>query len=104
MQPLTEPTFYILLSLVPGPRHGYAIKQDVLELSEGRLNLSTGTLYTALKRLLEDGWIVQQVEVDATRGRKDYRLTASGRTVVQDETARLTRLSGLARQRLGGTS
>src|SRR5688500_2073543 len=99
MTPLTEPTFLILLSLVPGPQHGYAIMQDVTQISDGRVNLSTGTLYTALKRLLDDGWIQQIDELDATRGRKAYRLTTTGRTAVQDETGRLTTIAALARQR-----
>lgn len=47
------PAFYILLSLAPGQKHGYAIMKDVEALSDGRLSLSTGTLYGALKRLLD---------------------------------------------------
>ena len=45
--PLTEATYFILLSLAPGPRHGYAIMKDVHSLSHGHVTLSTGTLYTA---------------------------------------------------------
>lgn len=100
MSPLTESTFYILLSLIPGARHGYALMGDTTKLSEGRVNLSTGTLYTALKRLLDDGWIEQVVEENAPRGRKAYRLTAKGRTAVYEETARLTALASLARRYL----
>ena len=55
--PLREPTFFILLSLSPGPKHGYAILKGVENLSEGRVKLSTGTLYGAIKRLLDRGWI-----------------------------------------------
>ncbi len=55
--PLTETTYFILLSLAPGPRHGYSIMKDVLQLSSGRVELSTGTLYSALKRLLDQNWI-----------------------------------------------
>jgi DNA-binding PadR family transcriptional regulator len=103
MSALTETTFLILLSLVPGARHGYAIIKDVTQLSQGRVNLSTGTLYTALQRLLETGWIEQVEEIDATRGRKAYRLTTTGRTAVHDETTRLTVLSTLAHRRLEST-
>ncbi len=102
MSPLTEATFFILLSLVPGAQHGYAIMQQVAQLSDERVTLSTGTLYTALKRLLDDGWIEQVEEPDAPRGRKTYRLTPSGRTAVHEETARLVSLSELARRRLEG--
>ncbi len=101
MSPLTEPTFFILLTLVPGARHGYAIMQDVIELSEKRVNLSTGTLYTALKRLLDDDWIEPVEEADASRGRKMYRLTALGRTIVHEETTRITTVSAVARRQLG---
>jgi DNA-binding PadR family transcriptional regulator len=55
--PLTEVTFFILVSLAPAARHGYAIMKDVRSLSNARVRLSTGTLYGALKRLLEQGWI-----------------------------------------------
>ena len=55
--PLSESTFYILLSLAPGPQHGYAMLKDVESLSGGRLRLSTGTLYGAIQRLLEQAWI-----------------------------------------------
>lgn len=101
MIPLTEPTFLILLSLAPDEKHGYAIMQDVAEISGGRVKLSTGTLYTALKRLLEDGWIEPVEGADAPRGRKAYRLTPTGRKMVQAETERLAALAGLARRRLG---
>ncbi len=54
---MTEPVLLILLSLADQPRHGYAILQDTEQMSNGRVRLSTGTLYGALRRLLEDGWI-----------------------------------------------
>ena len=100
MSAMTEPTFLIMLSLVPGAQHGYAIMQEVAQLSENRVKLSTGTLYTALKRLLDDGWIEQVDEPNASRGRKVYRLTASGRTAVETEAERLTAIAALARRRL----
>ena len=55
--PLSEPVLLILLSLAQQPRHGYAILKNVEEMSDGRVTLSTGTLYGALRRLLEDRWI-----------------------------------------------
>jgi DNA-binding PadR family transcriptional regulator len=98
--PLSESTFYILLSLAPGPRHGYAIIQEVEILSSRRLRLSTGTLFGALKRLSTDGWVEQLDEANAPRGRKSYRLTPTGRTMLQTEYRRLRTLVDLARQRL----
>ncbi len=93
--PLTEVSFYILLSLAGEPRHGYAIMKDVLSLSDGRINLSAGTLYGALKRLLEGGWIERfdDGELDETgRPRKLYQLTALGRVILAAETERLRAL------------
>jgi DNA-binding PadR family transcriptional regulator len=93
--PLREPTLFILLSLSPGPRHGYAILKSVENLSEGRLMLSNGTLYGAIKRLLDRGWI-QRVDDPNPNGtdreRKAYSLTAYGRNVLNAELTRLEEL------------
>ena len=96
--PLSEPVLLILMSLADQPRHGYAILKDVEEMSAGRVMLSTGTLYGALRRLLEDGWIERVQEEDASRGRQAYRLAAPGKRSLQQEVSRmkhLTRLAGL---------
>jgi len=98
--PLSEPVFFILLSLSSGAKHGYAIMKEVDELSEGRVLLSTGTLYGAIKRLLDDGWIRR---VDSSvrceprpnapdRGRKAYALTEQGRRVLSADIERLRKL------------
>lgn len=97
--PLTEPTFYILLSLAPGQKHGYAIMKDVEALSEGRIKLSTGTLYGGLKRLLEQDWIERVDDDEPGRPRKAYRLTRLGRRSLEGETTRLERLVKTARTR-----
>ena len=55
--PLTEPVLLVLLSLAEQPRHGYSIIKDVEQMSGGRVLLSTGTLYGALQRLLDRGWV-----------------------------------------------
>jgi DNA-binding PadR family transcriptional regulator len=75
--------------------------QEVAALSEGRVKLSTGTLYTALKRLLDDGWIEEIEEPNAPRGRRAYRLTPAGRAIVHQETNRLSVMVNLARRQLG---
>ena len=94
--PLREATFFILLSLLNGPRHGYAILKDVTHLSGQRVKLSTGTLYGALKRLLEQGWIERGEEAmgaDAASkpgpARKTYQLTEMGYRIIEAEGARL---------------
>ena len=101
--PLSEPTFYILLSIFAGPRHGYAILKDIQQLSNGRLLLSVSTLYTSLKRLLEQGWIerVESEDQDETgHPRKQYQLTQVGRSMLYAETKRLHTLIQAANQRL----
>ncbi len=90
--PLQEPTLYILLSLRGGEKHGYAILKDVSELSENRLRLSTGTLYGALYRLLDQGLIEQIDAEDGSRGKRSYRLTPSGLEVFDAEVSRIQHL------------
>lgn len=103
--PLTESTFYILLSLTPNKKHGYAIMKDVEIISEGQVTLSTGTLYGALKRLLDNGWI-ERIETKSInqRERKAYQLTDLGERIVSAETDRLQSLASLAQSRLQGGS
>ncbi len=110
--PLREPTFFILVSLMPGAKHGYAILKDVEALSQGKIRLSTGTLYEALVRLLDQG-LVERVDA-ATEGnkeeladhpgkpRKSYRLTSFGRLVIVREVERLEILVRAARLRMEG--
>ena len=102
--PLTEPTFYILLSLTHGRKHGYAIKKDVKDLSQERVNLSTSTLYTAVGRLL-DQELIERLSTDdgeANPGlpRKSYALTKLGKRVLGAETNRLQGMVREARLRL----
>src|ERR1700728_5042100 len=63
-KPLTEPVLLILTSLAAHPRHGYALIRDIELLSAGRVRMSTGTLFGALRRLLEDGWIERFEQAD----------------------------------------
>lgn len=100
MEPLTEPVLLILLSLADQPRHGYAILQDTAKMSDGRVRLSTGTLYGALRRLLEEGWIRRFEEQDSSRGKQAYRLTALGQRNLQQEVDRLKHLTRVARLRV----
>lgn len=105
--PLTEATTLIMLSLADEPKHGYAIMKDVEALSEGRVKLSTGTLYGALSRLLDQGWIArwegEQDEADTPgRPRKTYTLTHVGRRVLEAEIARLDAIVTAAQPRTAG--
>jgi DNA-binding PadR family transcriptional regulator len=100
-EPLTETTFYILLSLAPHPKHGYAIMKDVQHMSYQRVILSTGTLYGALKRLLELGWIVRAEDPKANengRVRNVYALSETGQSILQAEVRRLDHMVSTARR------
>ena len=96
---LTEPVLLILTSLANQPRHGYALLKDIEGLSGGRVRMSTGTLFGALRRLLEDGWIEPFVQVDTSRQKQAYRLTTVGRQQLQLELDRMRQLmrAGFAR-------
>jgi DNA-binding PadR family transcriptional regulator len=99
--PLSEAVFFILLSLSPSPKHGYAIMKDVEALSDSRVSLSTGTLYGALKRLLESGWVkrVDDGRNDTGRQRKAYALTQLGKGILEAETVRMKNLVIVAQER-----
>lgn len=99
-KPLTEPVFLILTSLAAQPRHGYALLQDVEHISNGRVTLSTGTLYGALRRLLDDGLIERFEQEDTSRDKQAYQLTAQGRRQLQLEMERLKQLTRAATARL----
>ena len=99
--PLTVPVFHILLSLSDGERHGYGILQEIESKSDAAVKLGTGTLYTAIKRMLVSGLIQRtqsrlQPEQDDER-RRYYCITTLGRRVAADEAARMDALVGLAR-------
>ena len=87
---LTEAVYYILLSLHT-PLHGYGIMQNVLKISNGRVNLAAGTLYGALTTLQEKRWIVALEEDESSR-KKMYKITDLGRFVVESEIKRLEEL------------
>ena len=101
--PLSEATFFILLSLAIEPHHGYAIMKDVRTLSNNRIVLATGTLYGALKRLLELGWVqrIDSPESNVTsRKRNVYRLTDTGQSILDAEVERLDGLVAAAKNHL----
>jgi len=101
--PLTPPVFHILLALADRDRHGYAILLDIARRTDGRVRLGTGTLYTALKRLLDEGLVEESAarpapDLDDQR-RRYYRLTRRGREVLRAEAQRLEALVAMARKR-----
>src|SRR5215207_6332332 len=91
--PLTPISFEIILALLEGDRHGYAILQAVESRLAGTLPLRTGTMYRALARLLDEE-LIERVDAAAGAGgddprRRYYRITAHGRTVAKAEARRL---------------
>jgi DNA-binding PadR family transcriptional regulator len=115
LTPLREPTLFILLTLSKGRKHGYAILKEVEVLSEGRVALSTGTLYGALARLLEQGVIRKSTDDRGggnpgskskssstdIRVRKYYELTQFGRRVLEVEINRMSTILAAAGRELG---
>jgi DNA-binding PadR family transcriptional regulator len=87
---LTEGVYYILLALQQ-PMHGYAITQFIKEISGSRVELGPGTLYGALKSLVEKEWIELQGE-DSSSRRKEYQITDLGKEVLHSEMKRLEEL------------
>lgn len=90
-QPLTEPVFYILLSLRK-PNHGYGIIQEIKNITDGRIVLSAGTLYGALQSLEKKGWIELFSSTEESRRKKEYIITTDGRMAFLDECSRLSEL------------
>jgi len=101
--PLAPATFHILLALVGGERHGYSIMKEVTSRTEGAVRMGPGTLYGALKRLLEGGLVEEGSErADAELGddrRRYYRLTKFGLRVARMEARRLEAMVRAARQK-----
>jgi DNA-binding PadR family transcriptional regulator len=101
--PLTPQVFHILVALADRDQHGYSIMQDVAERTGGSMRLSPGTLYGSIKRMLEQGLIIELRDKDRPDASNDderrryYRLTPFGRKVVKAEAARLSEMVEQAR-------
>jgi DNA-binding PadR family transcriptional regulator len=105
---LTPAMFAILLALHSGPRHGYALMEDVNTLTGGVVTLGPATLYRSLQRLRVDGLIEELGEEQPARTpadrraerRRSYRITATGRSATTEEAHRLAVMVAAA-QRIG---
>jgi DNA-binding PadR family transcriptional regulator len=95
IEPRTDAAFLILASLAAGPKHGYAMVADIKEFSG--TELGPGTLYTALQRLEEDGFIAPVASADR---RRPYRITPSGVTALRTHADELRRMTGIVGRRL----
>lgn len=100
---MTKEAFHVLLSLADEDRHGYGIIQDVSAATGGALTLRTGTLYNIVKRLLEEGWIIETHDrpapEDDDERRRYYAITPAGRRALEGEARRLEQMLDLARTR-----
>jgi DNA-binding PadR family transcriptional regulator len=100
--PLTNAMFHVLLALSDGDKHGYAILKEVVDQTNGEVQLSTGTLYGIIKRLLESG-LIKEVRKPAIKNddsrRRYYHLTESGREMAVAEAKRLEKLVLRARSK-----
>lgn len=97
---MTPQMFQVVLSLAGESKHGYAIIQDVAERTNGEMRLTASTLYDALARMVDQGYIA---EVEAPAGNTDsrrrfYGLTREGRHAAEQETQRLARTLTLAKK------
>jgi|SRR5690242_6330215 len=99
MLPLTPAVFFILLALAEGEKHGYVIMQEVGELSAGEVKMGPGTLYTTIQRLLDLGLIEETRSDEAERRRRYYRLTRTGKLLLETEVARMEEVVRMARSR-----
>lgn len=98
---MREPTFLVLTALAETPQHGYAVIEDVARMTDGRVRLRAGTLYSALDRLRTEGLIeVDREEVVQSRLRRYYRLTGLGEKSLAAESGRLRQQATIAESRL----
>jgi DNA-binding PadR family transcriptional regulator len=99
--PLPTAVFHILIALADRDRHGYSIMQDVASRTAGKVELSAGTLYSSIRRMLEQGLIEELAESpdpsSSDERRRYYRLTRFGRRVATAEVGRLNALVKQAR-------
>jgi DNA-binding PadR family transcriptional regulator len=92
---VTDPTLLILASLAEGEKHGYAMMEDIEHFAG--IRLGPGTLYGAITRLEESGWIAA---LPSAERRKPYRITPAGRRHLEEQMTAASRLSKLALERL----
>ena len=99
--PLPTAVFHILIALADRDRHGYSIMQDVSARTDGKVQLSAGTLYSSIRRMLEQGLIEELANSpdpsSSDERRRYYRLTRFGRRAAAVEVERLKMLVRQAR-------
>jgi DNA-binding PadR family transcriptional regulator len=101
--PLTPAVFFVLFALAEGEKHGYAIMQVVSTLSENKVRMGPGTLYTTIQRLLNLS-LIEEVAgpsdaTDREGRRRYYRLTGNGKTLLEAEVDRMESVVRRARRK-----
>ncbi len=99
--PLTPGMFHVLIALADGEKHGYAIIKEVVRRTDGAIRLSAGTLYTLIRRFVQEGVIAESDErpdpsLDDER-RRYYRITEFGRDLARAEASRMESTLSMAR-------
>jgi PadR family transcriptional regulator, regulatory protein PadR len=93
---MREPTYFVLAALLDGPLHGYGIIKRAGEMSDGRVRLATGTLYTALDRLTTKGYVrLVSEQTVGGRVRRTYGLTDAGSGALRAEAQRMAEAARL---------
>jgi DNA-binding PadR family transcriptional regulator len=101
--PLTPVVLHILLALSEGERHGYAVAQEIEDVTDGRIRMGPGTLYGSIQRMLtasliEEAPAKRRADSDDER-RRYYRMTSYGRRVLELELERLSDVVAIARRK-----
>ncbi len=97
-EPLTESYYYILLCLYKGPNHGYGIMQETIKLSNNRVKIGSGTMYTAVSKMIKKGWIKDSDTANEEDDRRrTYEITLDGINILSQEIERLKELLNSAR-------
>lgn len=100
VMPLTPPIFYILLALSTNERHGYDIMKQVASDSNNKIKLGPGTLYGAIKRMLEEKLIAEVASsLSDDPRRRYYKLTEKGRQTLSTELKRYHEAIELAKKK-----
>ena len=102
---LRPPSYFAMASLIDGPLHGYGIVRRAEEISDGKVRLSTGTLYALLERAIGEGLVTAgEAYMHGGRKRRDYTLTPAGRAALDAEARRLEQAGRIVTRRLRATA
>jgi len=96
MLPLSPAIFFVLFALADGEKHGYLIMQEIKVLSDDKLQMGPATLYTTIQKLADQA-LIEEVENDSQVRRRNYRLTRTGKQLLNAEFSRQNEVLLLAK-------